>query len=60
MLYWWYMTDTYNICGKVNRKDPPACLKAVLGFVMLTTWSYARIAQCGQHYKSQHDRLRRD
>ena len=27
MLYWWYMTNTYNVCGKGNRKDPPACLK---------------------------------
>jgi len=27
MLYWWYMTNTYNICGKGTRADPPACLK---------------------------------
>ena len=27
MLYWWYMTNTYNICGSGNRKEPPACLK---------------------------------
>lgn len=27
MLYWWYMTNTYNICGTGNRKEPPACLK---------------------------------
>ena len=27
MLYWWYMTNTYNICGAGNRKEPPACLK---------------------------------
>ena len=30
MLYWWYMTNTYNICGKGNRLDPPACLKAAI------------------------------
>jgi hypothetical protein len=30
MLYWWYMTNHYNICGKGNRKDPPACLKAAI------------------------------
>ena len=27
MLYWWYMTNTYNICGKGTRAEPPACLK---------------------------------
>ena len=27
MLYWWYMTNTYNICGKDTRADPLACLK---------------------------------
>jgi len=27
MLYWWYMTNTYNICGAGKRKEPPACLK---------------------------------
>ena len=27
MLYWWYMTNTYNICGKGTRVDPLACLK---------------------------------
>ena len=30
MLYWWYMTNIYGICGKGNRKDPPACLKAAI------------------------------
>jgi len=30
MLYWWYMTNTYNICGKGTRGDPPACLKAAI------------------------------
>ena len=30
MLYWWYMTNIYNICGKDNRKEPPACLKAAI------------------------------
>ena len=30
MLYWWYMTNVYNICGKGNREDPPACLKAAI------------------------------
>ena len=30
MLYWWYMTNTYNICGKRTRADPPACLKAAI------------------------------
>ena len=30
MLYWWYMTNTYNICGKGNRLEPPACLKAAI------------------------------
>ena len=30
MLYWWYMTNTYNICGKGNRLDPTACLKAAI------------------------------
>ena len=27
MLYWWYMTNVYNICGSGQRRDPPACLK---------------------------------
>ena len=27
MLFWHYMTNTYNICGKGYRKEPPACLK---------------------------------
>ena len=30
MLYWWYMTNTYNICGKGTRADPPECLKAAI------------------------------
>jgi len=30
MLYWWYMTNIYNICGKSKREDPPACLKATI------------------------------
>ena len=30
MLYWWYMTKTYNICGKGTRADLPACLKAAI------------------------------
>lgn len=30
MLYWWYMTNHYNICGKGNRKEPPACLLAAI------------------------------
>jgi len=30
MLYWWYMTNTYNIFGKGTREEPPACLKAVI------------------------------
>ena len=30
MLYWWYMTNTYNICGKGTREDPPAYLKAAI------------------------------
>ena len=30
MLYWWYMTNIYNICGKGIREDPPACLKAAI------------------------------
>ena len=30
MLYWWYMTNTYNICGKGNRQKPPACLLAAI------------------------------
>ena len=30
MLYWWYMTNTYNICGKGRREDPPACLKSAI------------------------------
>jgi hypothetical protein len=30
MLYWWYMTNHYNICGKGNREEPPACLKAAI------------------------------
>jgi len=30
MLYWWYMTNTYNICGKGTHEDPPACLKAAI------------------------------
>ena len=24
------MTNIYGICGKGNRKDPPACLKAAI------------------------------
>ena len=27
VLYWWYMTNLYNVCGKGKRRDPPACLK---------------------------------
>ena len=30
MLYWWYMTNIYTVCGKGRRKDPPACLKAAI------------------------------
>ncbi len=30
MLYWWYMTNVYQICGKGKRRDPPACLKAAI------------------------------
>ena len=30
MLFWWYMTNHYNICGKGNRKPPPDCLKAAI------------------------------
>ena len=30
MLYWWYMTNTYNICGKGCREEVPACLKAAI------------------------------
>ena len=30
MLYWWYMTNTYNIYGKGTREDPSACLKAAI------------------------------
>lgn len=30
MLYWWYMTNMYGICGKGKREDPPACLKAAI------------------------------
>ena len=30
MLYWWYMTNTYNICGNGTRVEPPACLKAAI------------------------------
>ncbi len=28
MLYWWYMTNIYNIGGKGVTKEPPACLTA--------------------------------
>ena len=28
MLYWRYMTNTYNICGKGYRKPVPPCLLA--------------------------------
>jgi len=30
MLYWWYMTNTYNICGKGARQKSHACLKAAI------------------------------
>jgi hypothetical protein len=30
MLYWWYMTNIYNICGKDNREEPPKCLLAAI------------------------------
>ena len=30
MLYWWYMTNTYNICGKGQRKEVPPCLLAAI------------------------------
>ena len=30
MLYWWYMTNMYFVCGAGHRKDPPACLKAAI------------------------------
>ena len=26
MLYWWYMTNTYHICGKGRRVPVPSCL----------------------------------
>jgi len=26
MLYWWYMTNIYHICGKGKRKPLPSCL----------------------------------
>jgi len=30
MLYWWYMSNVYQICGKGKRRDPPLCLKAAI------------------------------
>ena len=27
MVFWWYMTNTYNICGKGHREEQPVCLK---------------------------------
>lgn len=30
MLYWWYMTNIYNICGKGKRREPPPCLLAAI------------------------------
>ena len=30
MLYWWYMTNIYNIGGKGVTKEPPACLTAAI------------------------------
>jgi len=30
MLYWWYMTNTYNIFGKGSCEEPPTCLKAAI------------------------------
>jgi len=30
MLYWWYMTNTYNICGKGTRADPPPLGRRIL------------------------------
>jgi len=30
MLYWWYMTNTYNICGKGTRAELHTCLKAAI------------------------------
>lgn len=29
-LYWWYMTNIYNIHGKGVTKEPPACLTAAI------------------------------
>ena len=30
IIYWWYMTNTYHICGKGKPKEPPACLKVAI------------------------------
>ena len=30
MLFWWYMTNIYGICGKGHRQEPPKCLKAAI------------------------------
>ena len=26
MIYWWYATNVYSICGKKKRKELPKCL----------------------------------
>jgi hypothetical protein len=30
MLYWWYMTNIYNIGGRGVTKKPPDCLNAAI------------------------------
>ena len=30
LLYWWYMTNHYFICGRGVTKEPPECLKAAI------------------------------
>ena len=39
MLYWWYMTNTYNICGKGTHEEPPACLKSAIRKAYTSEWA---------------------
>jgi hypothetical protein len=35
LLYWWYMTNHYFICGRGVTKEPPECLKAAIRLAYL-------------------------
>ncbi|KAL7535734.1 hypothetical protein ACHAWF_015063 [Thalassiosira exigua] len=60
MLYWWYMTNTYSICGKGQRADPPACLKAAIrkAYPSDDGW-YKAFVEAGNSTKSRKNKKQR-